>query len=64
MSTNNLQNAPNIKKKLRGYLYGTACADALGRPVEHLTLEQIKGNMEKKESLNSRPILPGLMIPS
>lgn len=32
----------DIEKKLRGYLYGTACADALGRPVEHLTLEQIK----------------------
>ncbi len=32
----------NIEKKLRGYLFGTACGDALGRPVEHLTLEQIK----------------------
>ncbi|WP_048137305.1 ADP-ribosylglycohydrolase family protein [Methanosarcina horonobensis] len=31
-----------IEKKLRGYLFGTACADALGRPVELLTLEQIK----------------------
>jgi ADP-ribosylglycohydrolase len=33
---------PDIESKLRGYLFGTACADALGRPVEHLTLEQIK----------------------
>jgi ADP-ribosylglycohydrolase len=32
----------NIEKKLRGYLYGVACADALGRPVEHLRLDQIK----------------------
>jgi len=32
----------DIEKKLRGYLFGMACADALGRPVEHLTLEQIK----------------------
>lgn len=33
----------DIERKLRGYLFGAACADALGRPVEHLTLEQIKG---------------------
>ncbi|KKG08094.1 ADP-ribosylglycohydrolase family protein [Methanosarcina sp. 2.H.A.1B.4] len=32
----------NVESKLRGYLFGTACADALGRPVEHLILEQIK----------------------
>jgi ADP-ribosylglycohydrolase len=32
----------DIEIKLRGYLFGMACADALGRPVEHLTLEQIK----------------------
>ena len=32
----------DIEKKLRGYLFGSACADALGRPVEHLTLEKIK----------------------
>ena len=32
----------NIEKKLRGYLFGTACGDALGRPVEHLNLGQIK----------------------
>jgi ADP-ribosylglycohydrolase len=30
------------EQRLRGYLFGTACGDALGRPVEHLTLEQIK----------------------
>jgi len=42
MSTENLQDILNPEKKLRGYLFGTACADALGRPVEHLTLEQIK----------------------
>jgi len=55
MSTNNLQNAPNIKKKLRGYLYGTACADALGRPVEHLTLEQIKRKYGEKGILELPP---------
>ncbi|MDD3247695.1 MAG: ADP-ribosylglycohydrolase family protein [Methanosarcina sp.] len=31
-----------IEKKLRGYLFGTACADAIGRPIEHLPLEKIK----------------------
>lgn len=58
MSTNNLQNAPNIKKKLRGYLYGTACADALGRPVEHLTLEQIKQKYGDKGILELPPNSP------
>jgi ADP-ribosylglycohydrolase len=42
MSTGNMQKTPDLESKLRGYLFGTACADALGRPVEHLTLEQIK----------------------
>ena len=42
MRTRDINNASNIEKKLCGYLYGTACADALGRPVEHLTLEQIQ----------------------
>lgn len=58
MSKNNLQNAPNIKKKLRGYLYGTACADALGRPVEHLTLEQIKQKYGDKGILELSPESP------
>ena len=47
MSTENL---PDIEKKLRGYLFGTACADALGRPVEHLTLEQIKEEIRRKRN--------------
>lgn len=38
----------DIEKKLSGYLYGTACADALGRPVEHLTLEQIQKKYGEK----------------
>jgi ADP-ribosylglycohydrolase len=38
----------DIEKKLRGYLFGTACGDALGRPVEHLTLEQIKEKYGEK----------------
>jgi len=42
MSTGNTQSTPDLESKLRGYLFGTACADALGRPVEHLTLEQIR----------------------
>lgn len=42
MSTGNTQATPDLESKLRGYLFGTACADALGRPVEHLTLELIK----------------------
>ena len=37
-----MQDTLDLEKKLRGYLFGTACADALGRPVEHLTLKQIK----------------------
>ena len=42
MRKGTIQNIQDIENKLRGYLFGTACADALGRPVEHLTLEQIK----------------------
>jgi ADP-ribosylglycohydrolase len=42
MKKRNIQATPDIENKLCGYLFGTACADALGRPVEHLTLEQIK----------------------
>ena len=37
-----MQATPDLESKLRGYLFGAACADALGRPVEHLTLEQIE----------------------
>ncbi len=37
-----MQDILDIENKLRGYLFGTACADALGRPVEHLSLEQIE----------------------
>jgi len=42
MSAGNTQSTPDLENKLQGYIFGTACADALGRPVEHLTLEQIK----------------------
>ncbi|AKB30249.1 ADP-ribosylglycohydrolase [Methanosarcina siciliae T4/M] len=42
MSEGNTQSTPDLENKLQGYIFGTACADALGRPVEHLTLEQIK----------------------
>jgi len=42
MSKENTQTTQNLENKLRGYLFGTACADALGRPVAHLTLELIK----------------------
>jgi ADP-ribosylglycohydrolase len=42
MRKENLSGTEYIEKKLRGYLFGTACGDALGRSVEHLTLEQIK----------------------
>lgn len=58
MSTRNMQAAPNLKSKLRGYLYGTACADALGRPVEHLTLEQIKNKYGEKGILELPPDSP------
>lgn len=42
MSKKNTQAIPDLKSKLCGYLFGAACADALGRPVELLTLEKIK----------------------
>lgn len=45
----------DIVKKLRGYLLGTACGDALGRPVEHLTLEQIKEKYGKQGILEVPP---------
>lgn len=43
-----MDNFPDLKEKLRGYLFGTACADALGCPVEHLTIEQIKEKYGEK----------------
>lgn len=58
MSNKNLQIIPNIEKKLRGYLFGIACADALGRPVEHLTLEQIKQKYGEKGILELLPDSP------
>ena len=45
----------DIEEKLRGYLFGTACGDALGRPVEHLTLEQIKEKYGEKGILEVPP---------
>jgi len=45
----------DFEKKLRGYLFGTACADALGRPVEHLTLEQIQKKYGVKGILEVEP---------
>lgn len=38
----------DLEKKLRGYLYGSACADALGRPVEMLDIGQIKEKYGEK----------------
>jgi ADP-ribosylglycohydrolase len=55
MNTGNMQTTPYIKSKLRGYLFGTACADALGRPVEHLTLKQIKEKYGEKGILEVPP---------
>lgn len=46
------------EKKLRGYLFGTACADALGKPVEHLRLEQIKEKYGQKGILEVLPDSP------
>jgi len=43
------------EQRLRGYLFGTACGDALGRPVEHLTLEQIKEKYGGKGILEVPP---------
>ena len=53
-----MQDTPDIEKKLRGYLFGTACGDALGRPVEHLTLEQIKEKYGEKGILELPPDSP------
>ena len=58
MSTENIPDMADIEKKLRGYLFGTACADALGRPVEHLTLEQIKEKYGEKGILELPPDSP------
>jgi ADP-ribosylglycohydrolase len=58
MSTSNLPDMPDIEKRLCGYLYGTACADALGRSVEHLTLEQIKQKYGEKGILELPPNSP------
>jgi len=48
MITRNLPDTLDIEKKLRGYLFSIACGDALGSPVEHLTLEQIKEKYGEK----------------
>jgi ADP-ribosylglycohydrolase len=48
----------DLEKKLRGYLFGSACGDALGRPVEHLTLEQIKVKYGEKGLLELLPDSP------
>ncbi len=58
MRKGNLQDIPNIESKLRGYLFGTACGDALGRPVEHLALEQIKKTYGEKGILELPPNSP------
>jgi ADP-ribosylglycohydrolase len=58
MRKGKLPDTPDIKKKLRGYLFGTACGDALGRPVEHLTLEQIKEKYGGKGILEVPPDSP------
>lgn len=38
----------NLKNQLLGYLFGSACGDALGRPVEHFSLEEIKAKYGEK----------------
>ncbi|MCQ1534345.1 ADP-ribosylglycohydrolase family protein [Methanosarcina sp. KYL-1] len=48
----------DIENKLRGYLFGSACADALGRPVEHLSLEQIKEKYGDRGILELSPNSP------
>ena len=56
MSTGNIQDTSvDFEEKFRGYLFGTACADALGRPVEHLTLEQIQKKYGAKGILEVEP---------
>ncbi|AKB83487.1 ADP-ribosylglycohydrolase [Methanosarcina barkeri 3] len=54
----NMRDTSYIEKKLRGYLYGTACADALGRPVELLTLDQIKEKYGEHGILELTPDSP------
>jgi ADP-ribosylglycohydrolase len=54
----NSKDIPDLEKKLRGYLFGAACADALGRPVEHLRLEQIKKDYGEKGILEVPPDSP------
>jgi len=58
MKSGNMQDTPGIEKKIRGYLFGSACGDALGRTVEHLTLEQIKEKYGKKGILEVPPNSP------
>lgn len=58
MNSGNMQDTLDLEKKLRGYLFGTACADALGRPVEHLTLEQIKEKYGERGILEIPPDSP------
>ncbi len=55
MSKENIQTTPSLESKLRGYIFGTACADALGRSVEYLTLEQIKNKHGEKGILELPP---------
>lgn len=55
MNSGNMQDTLDLEKKLRGYLFGTACADALGHPVEHLTLKQIKEKYGEKGILELPP---------
>ena len=43
------------EQRLREDLFGTACGDALERPVEHLTLEQIKEKYGEKGILEIPP---------
>jgi len=52
----------DIEKKLRGYLFGSACGDALGFPVEHLNLEELKTSTGKRGFSSLSQILPGQMI--
>lgn len=46
----------NLDNKLHGYLFGSACGDALGCPVEHYSLEKIKSIYGDSGILD---ILPG-----
>ncbi len=58
MNKINTQATPDLESKLLGYLFGTACADALGRPVEHLTLDQIKERYGEQGILEPTPESP------